>query len=190
MYSISQSVVVHAPLEKVYQLVADTEKRLRLHPSWEVLRFKKLGDRKFRVRVKKESGEVREYVLVITELLRDRITCREEKGDFDVEIVLEEVEGGVRLTHTERFSLPWEASEKTLKSMEDELKYWLEAIRHYCELQDNPLARTSRFIIDHFLLKLPPQQRRIVMLIIILNAGILFLFILMFAGMKVASMIL
>ncbi|NOZ59970.1 MAG: SRPBCC family protein [Euryarchaeota archaeon] len=190
MHRISASVVVRAPPEKVREVVADLEKRFRLHPAWHVLSFERLGGGRFRVRVRKESGEERELRLEVVAEGGDRISYRDEGGDLEVELLLEEVEQGVRLTQTERFTLPWEPSEKTLRGMEEELRFWLEAIKHYCELRDNPVARTSKFIIDNFLLRLPPQQRRIVFLIIILNAGILILFILTFAGMKLARLLL
>jgi uncharacterized protein YneR len=195
MHRISQRVLIHAPLEKVSKLVADAEKRMRLHPSWEVLMYQELDVRegekeRYRVKVKKESGEVKEYTFAVTASSKDRIAYRAEGDDLEVELLLEDTPRGVKLTQVERFSLPWEPSERTLKSMEDELRFWLEGIKHYCELQGNPIAQTSKFLIDRLLLKLPPSQRRIVLLIIILNAGILLLFIVMFAGMKVASMVM
>ncbi|WP_457555909.1 SRPBCC family protein [Candidatus Pyrohabitans sp.] len=189
MHTVSSSVLVRAPLDKVRRVVFDLEKRLRLHPAWHVLAFEELGENRFRVRVRKESGEEKELTLLV-EQGDNRVSYRDEGGELEVELLIEEAEQGVKLTQIERFSLPWEPSEKTLKGMEEELRFWLEAIKHYCELRDNPVARTSRFIIDNFLLRLPPQQRRIVFLIIILNAGILLLFILTFAGMKIAKSIL
>jgi hypothetical protein len=188
MYQISTSVVVRAPPAKVRQVIADLEKRFRLHPAWHVLNFEKLGERRFKVLVRKESGEEKELRLVLTQVGDNKISYRDESSELEAELLLEETEHGVRLTQTERFTLPWKPSEKTLRGMEEELRFWLEAIKHYCELRDNPIARTSKFIIDNFLLHLPPQQRRIVFLIIILNAGILILFILMFMGMKLARM--
>jgi uncharacterized protein YndB with AHSA1/START domain len=182
-------VDILAPREKVYSLLVDMEKRFRLHPEWEVLRFEELAPRRYRVRLRKESGEEKEYTFVVTELSPRRIAYSSEGGDLEVELVLEEKARGVRLTHTERFSLPWKASEKTLKAMEEELRIWLQGIKHYCEMQDNIIARTSKFIIDRFLLRLSPAKRRVAMLIILINGGILLMFTLMLVGFKVASWI-
>lgn len=195
MHHISQSVLIRAPREKVFKLVADAEKRMRLHPAWEVLLYQELdvseGEKaRYRVRVRKESGEITEYTFAVTESSKDKVAYRAEGIDLEVELILEDAPEGVKLTQVERFSLPWEPSKRTLKSLEEELRFWLEGIKHYCELHGNPIARTSKFLIDRVLLKLPPSQRRIILLIIILNAGILFLFTLMFAGMKVASMVM
>ncbi len=190
MHSISQSVLIRASREMVFNLLANTEKRMRLHPAWEILSFREISNKKYRVRVRKESGEEKEYTFEVTEFTKDRVAYEAEGDDLKVEILLEDAPEGVKLTQTETFSLPWEPSKRTLKSMEAELRFWLEGIKHYCELRGNPIARISKFLIDRLLLKLPPSQRRIVLLIIILNAGILFLFIVMFAGMKIASMIM
>lgn len=189
MYSISSSVIIRAPRERVYALVADMEKRLRLHPAWEILSFKEIGDRRYGVRVRKESGEEKEYVF-LAETSKDRVAYKAEDGELEVTLSIEESQDGVKLTQEEKFTLPWKPSKKTLKSMSDELGFWLESLKHYCELRRNPIARTSKFIIDRLLLRLPPNQRRIVLLIIILNAGILVLFTIMFAGMKVVSWIM
>lgn len=190
MYSISQSVDILAPREKVRSLLLDMEKRFRLHPEWEVHRFEELvpGER-YRVRLKREGGEEKEYTFVVTERSPRRIAYSSEEGDLEVELLLEERLGGVRLTHTERFSLPWRAKEKTLKAMEEELRVWLQGIKHYCEMRDNIVARTSKFIIDRFLLKLPPAKRRVAILIILINGGILLMFTVLLVGFKITSWI-
>ncbi len=189
MHRISWSVVIRAPREKVWEVLKDTEKRMRLHPGWEVLHFSEENG-KFKLKVKRENGKLEERVYEITDFSPGRVAYRAVDGDMEVEILLKDATEGVEVTQVERFSLPWKPTERTLKSMEAELKFWLEGVKHYCELRGNPIARTSKFLIDRLLLRLPPSQRRIILLIIILNAGILILFTIMFAAMKIAKMIM
>ena len=192
MHRISWSVVIRAPREKVWKVITDTEKRMRLHPGWEVLRFRRedAEGRRFFLRVRRENGKIEERTFEVTELSEAGLAYRDTAGDLEVEVSVEDSpEGGVRVTQVEMFSLPWSPSKRTLRAMEEELRFWLEGVKHYCELRGNPLARTSKFLIDRLLLRLPPSQRRIILLIIILNAGILLLFTIMFAAMRIAKMI-
>jgi uncharacterized protein YndB with AHSA1/START domain len=192
MHRISWSVDILAPRDRVWSVLTDTEKRMRLHPGWEVLEFREEdAGRRFYLKVRREDGKIEERTFEVTELTGERIAYRDLEGDLAVELSVEDAPGGgVRVTQVERFSLPWSPTERTLRSMEEELKFWLEGVKHYCELRGNPIARTSKFLIDRLLLRLPPSQRRIILLIIILNAGILILFTIMFAAMKIAKMIM
>lgn len=134
MPKISESVEISAPPEKVFSLLCDVEKRMRLNPSWQVLSIEKLTPgalqkgTKFRIKLLVEGEEV-EYISEWIEFVENKkLASKSLSGEFQVALALEEIPGGTKLTQEEafEFSALLEERKEIWKSVQEYLiKYEL-----------------------------------------------------------------
>lgn len=188
--SISASKEVQAQPEKIFSLLLNTEKRLKFHPSWEELKVKKLtpgeveeGTR-YSVYIRMEDAEKgAEYTLTVGEIEEPKRLVLYSSHGRTTTYTLEEGNSGIELRHEDVYEKT--LSDRVAEHAQEDLELWLHGIKHYCELRKNPLARLSKLIVDHIMLRIPPMQRRVVYLIVVFN--ILLIFSIFFAIIVVAG---
>lgn len=172
MKEVSASVDIRAPREKVYTFLLDYEKWMKYNPVWEKLKVRKVtkGEVKertqYKVVMKPEGGEEETFITTLAELEQDKRILYEHANGRSTLFSLEEAKIGTRLKVTETAD---EEASFDAAAVERDLEDWLGSVKHYCELKDNPAARLSRFFIDKVMLRMNPYQRRIAVLVIIIN---------------------
>jgi len=161
---------VRAPLWKVEELLRDFEKWLRFNPLWdeleviEPLRVEKGGRGTVVLKLEDEKSP-RRVVFEVEEASPRRIAYT-LSGGGRIELTLRE-DGGATWLHL-RGGL---AASREVRQQEAEL--WAKALKHYAELSGTPPARLTKLLIDRLLLKLNPMQRRLVMLVLMIQLGLL-----------------
>jgi len=162
------AVVVRAPLERVLKLLQDFEKWLRFNPVWDELEileplsgWEKGSRGRVRLRLEGEKA-VRELVFEVEEASLNRVAYRLSDGGR-IEIQVRELDGTTELLQRGGLSA----------GDVEELELWLRALKHYAELRSTPPARLTKLLIDRLLLRLNPMQRRLVMLVLLLQLGLL-----------------
>lgn len=170
---VSATKEIFAPRERVFDLLLDTEKRLRFHPSWEELKVEKLtpGEvregTEYRVFIRMEDAEEGvEYTLKLKEIEKpERLVL--ETPSRTMTYTLKEKGHATELEQEDIYGKGLE--ERMAEKAEEDIRLWLHGLKHYCELRANPLARVSKFIVDKVMLRIPPVQRRIVFYIVVFN---------------------
>lgn len=172
MKEVSASVDIRAPRGKVYSFLLDYEKWMKYNPSWDRLSVRKVTKgpvkekTQYKVVIKPEGGEEETYISTVAELDGDRKICYEHSNARSTLFSLEDSKAGTRLTVTESFDA---SSSIDPAVLEMDLKHWLGGVKHYCELKKTPLARVSKLFIDKIMLRINPYQRRIAVLVIIIQ---------------------
>lgn len=172
MREVSTSVDIRAPREKVYSFLLNYEKWMRYNPVWEKLKVRKVtkGDVKertqYKVVLKHEGGEEETFITTVGELEDGRRILYEHTNGRSTLFTLEEAKTGTKLKVTESADDDASFDPSTFETW---LEDWLGSVKHYCELKKNPVARFSRFFIDKVMLRMNPYQRRIAVLIIVIQ---------------------
>lgn len=193
---IRESVEILAPREKVFSLLLDVEKRMRLNPAWDYVDVRRLTEEtgvgaKYRIRVK-PAERVIEYVTEWMEVKRNRrIVYRTIEGpSFSVTQTLKETFRGTGLTQTEDLQVEQQLGEHELRLAKQLLKSWLRSIKGYVELDRNFATRLWKRFYDRFLLKARPQERRIAQLILLIEGALLIAGLLTLTAFKLAKLII
>lgn len=177
-YTLEQALEINASREEVFSLVADFEKRSYLGPFWVVVGVEKLTDGPVRVGtvfrhrvrrddMKMESDYTSEIVTFSPNFqLAYKISTKHNlKVTWTVTAIDENV---TQVEYNERVVLGEEDGdhEQVLKFMEGYAREWLVAIKHYVQLKDTGLQGLFKRLVDRFLLKMPPHQRRMVIMLL------------------------
>jgi uncharacterized protein YndB with AHSA1/START domain len=192
MMDVSVSIDIRASRDKVYSFLLDYEKWMKFNPAWDKLDVRKVTKGKikertqYKVVMKPEGGEEEVYTSTIAELDQDKKIRYEHSNGRSTLFKLEEAEVGTRLTATESFD---ESSSLDPALLEKDMKDWLGSVRHYCELKKNPVARLSRFFIDKVMLRMNPYQRRIAVLIIVIQLLMIVTIVLAFLVLMVMRLL-
>ncbi len=167
--------MVRAPPEKVHMLIMDFERWIRFNPAWyelEILthepRVEKGAGIKVKISFEGEERKLKKIKFSVEDASQDRVVYSLSNGKR-IELSIRSKGNNITmLGHRETLRASESEEEK-----EEEIKHWLAALKHYAELKNTPFAKLSRFFIDHILLRMNPMQRRITMLIIFLQVGLL-----------------
>lgn len=85
---------------------------------------------------------------------------------------------GTRIVYEECFCDETVCDETFITTMHQVIKEWLTNIERYCELHSSRRRRFIKWFLDRFFLKLRPDQRRVVLLMLVIQAVGLATFIL------------
>jgi hypothetical protein len=139
MHEIKESIVINAPVEKVFSFIKNVEARMRLNPFWETVMIKKLtpgepavGSR-FRVVIK--NGDRRaDYVNEWIEYEENKkIVSRETTGRIKLTLTVKEIPEGTLLTHKEEFEIPAEAVYQE-DSVNEDAPFWKRFLKFFALL--------------------------------------------------------
>lgn len=180
MYKLSETIEIAAQPERVFSLLCDVEKRIRLNPIYEVVRLIRLTEGKiqkgsrFQVQLKEEKNSFA-YAYEVIELIENKKLELKAAGseEFQENFALEKIQAGTRVYYTlDNFS------EKQLSEKEkQDVQLWLISLKQYVEMQGTS-GRVFKFWMDRVWLRMPPSQRRMVLIILLINGG-LFLMLLL-----------
>jgi hypothetical protein len=100
---------------------------------------------------------------------------------------LQSIPRGTRLNYEEVFCDENTGGEDFLPTVRHVVHEWLANIKRYSELRETHLKLFHRRLLDRFYLKLRPDQRRTVMLILFMQAFALVTFVLAAMGLAIAG---
>lgn len=174
---ITESIEILAPRRRVFSLLLDEEKRMRLNPALDEVEVRQLTQgipgegTRFLVRLRIAKERV-EYVQEWLEVKPPRrIVYRTLEGPrFTVTQTINRIPGGSRLTYVEETPLKHEVELRLARRC---LRAWLRSIKKYLELDLYPHTRIWKGFLDRFLLKLQPRERRIAQLILLIEGATL-----------------
>ena len=194
--SIIESVEIHAPQSEVFALITDRARCVQLHPDWgkETLQevspdYPHAGSFFRFVPSEQPEGAYNTYV---TEYLPD------EKFSWQIEGVQPEIlswscqalPSGTKLAYEktcpvdEGDASDWAQRESSLA------REWLAGLKNYAELRDGRLRLGMKWIMDRYLLKLRADQRRVILMLIVLQLVMFITFLAAAAGMGIVSLFL
>jgi hypothetical protein len=187
---------IHAPREEIFELITDLNRRLQLSPLWGHVIIESKGEQypcEGSVYLVRHSGsEAPAYESVVTTYDPPRKFgyCLDIDQQTSVTWNLQEIAGGTRLTYTEEFLIDPATAEAFNQEVRKIVKGWLKNIRNYAELRDGRLKRLVRWFLDRYFLKMRPEQRNVVAIILFMHATGFIAFIMAALAMGVASLFL
>jgi len=96
---------------------------------------------------------------------------------------------GTRINYEEVFCDESLVSEDFIPTVRHVISEWLINIKRYSELRDNPGRKFVKWFLDHFYLKMRPDQRRVVLIMLFMQAIGLVTFAIAIIGWAVANLI-
>lgn len=193
---ISEWIDIDVPRHQVFNLVTNLERRMQLSPLWGVSKitgqseeYPKVGGGYF---VSMAEGEQPEYETVVTANdppLRFAY-CLDIDMDTNVTWTIQETVRGSRLTYTEDFLSPNEDREAFEQQVRKTIAQWLQNIKRYLELRPTGYQRLIRFALDKYYLRLGPEQRRIVAMLLFMQITGTLAFIMAALGMGIVGLII
>lgn len=179
MYQLSETIEIAAEPERVFSLLCDVEKRIRLNPVYEVVHLIRLTEgtqkgSRFQVQLKEEKNSFA-YTYEVIESIKNKKLELKAAGseEFQENFALEKIPAGTRVYYTlDNFS------EKQLSEKEkQDVQLWLISLKQYLEMHGMS-GRVFKFWMDRVWLRMPPPQRRMALIILLINGG-LFLMLLL-----------
>jgi len=95
---------------------------------------------------------------------------------------------GTRINYEEVFCDENMGGEEFISTVRHVISEWLTNIKRYSELRDDPGRNLVKWFLDHFYLKLRPDQRRVVLIMLFLQAAGLATFVVALIGWGVSSL--
>ena len=172
-------VDIQAPRQAVFDLVLDLERRLQLSPLWGTTTLEeKTPDYPaegslYRLRLNEPPENIHPtYETTVTALEPLRKFAYRLCIDRETRVswTTQDVQQGTRLVYTEEFLLNEGEDEEFTQAVRKVVHEWLEHIRRYAELRQTPMKRLAKWLVDHFYLRLRPDQRRLVLTILFMHA--------------------
>lgn len=191
---VTEFIDVQAPCQEVFSLITHIEKRLQLSPMWGVASLEvKNGDYPqvgSSYKVHMTEGEQPPYDTVITtyEPYRKFAYCLDVDRQTTVTWTLQPIKMGTRLTYEEQFLVDDESEPELAQSVRQVVHNWLANIQRYAELRQSRTKRLARWLVDRFYLGLPPEQRRVIVMILFMQAVTAITFIMAALGFGLVSL--
>lgn len=193
---IVESVEIEAPLPEVFALITTRERRLQLSPLWGTTQIQYLSpdfpQEGSSYHVKLREGEL-EYDTVVTAFIPDqkfayRLTTHRQ---INVTWTVQEVARGTRLIYREEFLADeGGGDEDFIQSVRRVVREWLTNIKRYAELDERRLQRLVKWVLDRYLLKLRAEQRRVILMLLALQAATILSFVAIALGWALISLLL
>lgn len=189
-------VDIRAPREEIFKIITDVNRRLQLSPLWGRTTVEaKEGQRLeegyvYLVRHAGDDGPAVESVITAYDPPRKLSYCLDVDQQTSVTWNLQEVAKGTRLTYSEEFLVNPETAEEFTQEVRKMIKSWLINIRNYGELRDSRLRRFVRWALDRYFLKLRPEQRSVVAIILFMHITGFIAFIMSALAIGLASLFL
>jgi len=173
---VTHWVDIQAPRSEVFDLIIDLERRTQLSPLWGITRTKSLTQdypregSSYKMEIPEKEGST--FETIVTAFLPLKKLAY--KSFFEhiswVTWNFQDVPQGTRLIYTEEFQAEESSSEDLRQSVHKIVSEWLTNLRRYAELREGWKKRLIKRLVDRFYLKLQPDQRRTVTMILYLHA--------------------
>lgn len=174
---------IHAPRQEVFDIIIDLERRSQLSPLWGMLKIEHI-DREYPQegsQITTRLGENAEIfrTTIITDLVPlfkfsyHTLTDRETQVSW----TFQDVKTGTRLTYFEKFLAKDGDGEEFTQKIHKIVKEWLVNIKRYAELRDTRLKRLVRWFLDRYYLRMRPDQRRTVQVILFMHGVAMIAFV-------------
>lgn len=191
---VSEFIDIQAPRQEVFSLITHIERRMQLSPLWGIASVEAKNNDYPQVgssyQVRLSEGEQPPYATVVTdyEPYRKFAYCLDVDRQTSVTWTLQEIKQGTRLTYAEEFLVDEETEPDFTQSVRGIVRNWLANIQRYSELRQSKSKRLARWLVDKFYLGLRPDQRRIILTILFMQAVAAIAFIMAAVGMGLASL--
>jgi len=185
---------IRAPREEVFQIVSDVNRRLQLSPLWGQAKIEAKESRSlqegFTYIVRHTGSDAPPFESVITAYDPPRKIgyCLDVDQQTSVAWNLQETAQGTRLTYTEEFLVDPETAEAFSEEVRKVIKGWLRNIRNYAELRESRVKRLVRWVLDKYFLKMRPEQRNVVAVILFMHVTGFIAFVMSALAMGAASL--
>jgi uncharacterized protein YndB with AHSA1/START domain len=187
---------IRAPREEVFQIVTDVTRRLQLSPLWGTATIEAKEEQTleegciYLVRHTGDDSPGFESVITAYDPPRKLGYCLDVDQQTSVTWNLQETANGTRLTYTEEFLVDPDAAEQFTQEVRKIVKSWLMNIRNYAELRDSRIKRFVRWVLDKYYLKMRPEQRNVVAIILFMHITGFIAFVMSALAMGIASLFL
>jgi len=186
-YEFERGADLNLKPEKIFDFLRNVKLLLDLTPYFEVKRVEKLNDNT----LAKDTGYGLELVddvtgqdsndqIMIDECREDhRIEWAFQAEDRRVIFEIQPREGGSRLILKEVYRLSEDIDSKHIDRLSRDHLLWIRSIAQYLRLHEKSSLynRVMRRIMEKTWLPMPPSQRRIALLILLIQGAVLVLFI-------------
>jgi hypothetical protein len=173
---VVESIDIEAPRDEVFDIVANCDRRLHLSPLWDAAGvthitpdFPHEGSR-YRTTFLDE-GDMTEFDTIVTAFIPSqkfayRLICQRETR---VMWTFQDVARGTRLMYREEFLVEEDEAEQFVQAARQVIREWLDNVRLYAELRGGWRDRLARRLMDRHLLRLSTLERRVVLMILVLQ---------------------
>ena len=172
---IIEYIDIQAPREEVFRLVIDIRRRMQLSPLWGVAKlvnpshdYPNPGS-SYDVEIQESEGSC--FETIITDFKPEKKFAYQSILENRPQVIwnFQEIKSGTRLTYTEEF-LADETDSAELREMGQKIiRDWLKNLQRYAELRQGFWKQLARWVADHFYLNLQPDQRRMVLAILVMQ---------------------
>lgn len=193
---VVESVDIEAPRDEVFEIVVNCDRRLQLSPLWGVAHieevtpdFPREGSR-YHIKLLAEGDET-EYDSIVTAFIPNqkfayRLTVeRQSRATW----TFQDVGRGTRVIYHEEFLVDHDEAEQFVRSVRGVVREWLDNIKLYAEMRGGWGGRLARWLADHYFLKLTIPQRRMVVMILLLQAMFFISMVALGLGLAVARLL-
>jgi len=95
---------------------------------------------------------------------------------------------GSRLIYLEEFLVDEAEADEFIRSVRDVVRHWLDNIKRYAELRGDWIRRWGRWLFDLLSLKAQPEQQRIIIALLAMQAVMFLIFVAAALGLGIASL--
>jgi uncharacterized protein YndB with AHSA1/START domain len=189
-------VDIQAPRAEVFKLIVDIERRMQLSPLWGIANIEAKSsnypDRGSKYIVRYQAGNPTAYQTVITDYESNRKLSYRLDVDQQTNVtwLLNDTPRGTRVVYMEEYLVEDENAEQFNRSVRDIVKSWLTNIQRYAELRQSAFKRFIRWLADRFYLRLRPEQRRVIVMILVMQFVSFIAFIMAALAIGMASLFL
>jgi hypothetical protein len=194
---VVESVDIDAPRDHVFEILANYDRRLQLSPLWGTTEIEDVTPdfphegSGYHVKLTGDEGVIEEYDTIVTAFVPAqkfayRLTAkRQPQATWTVQ----DVPRGTRLIYCEEFLVDEAGDEEFVQSVRQVVTGWLSNIKRYAELKDTWIHRPVKWVLDRYLLKLRVEQRRVILMLLLLQVATILSFIALGIGLAVANLI-
>jgi uncharacterized protein YndB with AHSA1/START domain len=166
---------IQAPREEVFNTIVNCDRRLQLSPLWGVGKIQEItpdfpqeGSR-YRTQLLDGKDEFDSVVTAFAPLQKFAYHLTNDR-DTRVTWTFQNSAQGTRLTYEELFLVGQTGEEEFTEAVRGVVRQWLENIKRYAELRQGRAQRLVKWALDRHILKLPPHQRRIIVMVLSMQA--------------------
>lgn len=166
---------IRAPREEVFRTIVNCDRRLQLSPLWGVGKIQAISPdfpqqgSHYHTQLLDGNDEFDSFVtaFVPSQKFGYRLT---NVRDTAVTWTFQNSAQGTRLTYEESFRVEPTEEEEFTGAVRGVVRQWLENIKRYAELREGRAQRFVKWALDRYILKLPPHQRRMVVMVLSMQA--------------------
>lgn len=194
--SIIETIEINAPQSEVFALITDRARCVQLHPDWGKETIQEVSPDyphtgSFFRSVPSELPEAA-YNTYVTDYLPNEIFFWQIEGTQPGTLSwsCQDLPSGTKLAY-EKTCLVGEGDASDWTQREGFLaREWLAGLKNYAELRDGRLRLGMKWVMDRYLLKLRADQRRVILMLIVLQLVMFITFLAAAAGMGIVSLFL